>query len=119
MVHHLFIQFLQTLKSIDEQESLNLTMISNETFFRVEYQTFVEGEDVGYENVPKLLDWKIAYFGSLNMTIKLNLSNPIMVSTGDMKDHLNITFEQPYLFRSALDGRILEENYTLSSEVPI
>ena len=59
-------------------------MISNKTFFRVEYLTFVEDEEVGKENVPKLLDWKIAYFGSLNMTIKLNLSNPIMISTGDM-----------------------------------
>ena len=112
------IQFLETLKSIDQQEFLNLTIISNDTFFTLDYQTFVEGGQVGYENVPQLLDWKVANFGSLNMTIKLNLSNPIMVSTGDKKDQLRISFEQPYLFRSALDGRVLEENYTIATEVP-
>ena len=53
------IEFSEALKSIDHFEGLNLTIISDEIFFEVNYQTYVEGYQVGYENVPKLLDWKI------------------------------------------------------------
>ena len=56
------------------------------------------------------------------MKFKLDLSNPIWatfwVSTGDEKDQLDIIFKFPFLFKSALDERVLEENYTLYSEVP-
>ena len=46
------IYFSEILKSIDQFEGLNLTMISNSMFFEIEYKTFVEGEYAGYENVP-------------------------------------------------------------------
>ena len=53
------------------------------------------------------------------MMIKLDFSNPIMVSTGDQKDKLKIIFEFPSLFRSASDGRVLEDNFTISTDVPL
>jgi len=108
------------LKSIDQFENLNLTMISNENLFEVEYKTFVDGYQVGYEYVPKLLNWKIVYFGSVFMTFEINMSNPIMVSTGEEKDLLDIGFKFPNLFQSVsdTDDRVLENDFIIYSEVP-
>ena len=101
------IQFSEILRSIDELEGFNLTMISNDFVFGVDYKTFVDGFEVGHEKVPKLLDWNIKHFEGQFITFKVNISNPVMVSTGDERDQLDITFKVPYLFKSATDERVL------------
>lgn len=54
------------------------------------------------------------------MTLKVNLTNPIMVSTGDEKDLLDIHFKNPKLFQSAYDNeRFLKDDFTIYSEVPL
>lgn len=112
------VQFSETLKPIDQIKGLDLTIISNELFFQVDYQTYVEGYQVGYENVPTLKYWNITYFGDKYFTLKLNLSNPIMVSTGDEKDKLDVSFKIPSIFQSALDERVLGDDYVIFAEVP-
>ena len=106
------------MKPIEQIKGLDLTTISSEFFFQVHYETYVEGYQVGYENVPKLQYWNITYFGDKYFTLKLNLSNPIMVSTGDEKDKLDVSFKIPSIFQSALDERVLGDDYVIFAEVP-
>ena len=96
------VQFSEELWSIDQQKGLNLTMISNKVLFGVDFKTFIDDDDLldGEENVPELLCWGITQFESKYMKFKLDLSNPLMVSTGEERDQLEIHFKFPSLFKS-------------------
>ena len=60
-----------------------------------------------------LLNYFIQNFSSSGMVLKLNLSNPVYVSTDFPMDYLKITFLKPGLFKSVLDGLQLQKNYVL------
>ena len=112
------VQFSESLRSMDQMKGLNLTMISNEFMFEVDYKTYVDDQYVGEESVPELLDWQVIFFGSNYMKFKLDFSNPLLVSTGEEKDQLDIYFKFSDLFNSALDDRTLEDDFKLFAEVP-
>jgi len=68
--------------------------------------------------LPSLKNWWVQNFTESDMIIKLNFTNPLFVSTGDERDILRITFEQPSLFKSQLDGLTLVPEYTIKGKIP-
>lgn len=66
------------------------------------------------KNTPRLESWSIKEFGPLRMTIKLNFTNPIYVSSFDGKDEMTMKFLATNLFMAASDGHFLADGYELS-----
>ena len=88
----------------------NFTRINEkiQAYISVEFLSYVESE-----NKPVLLNYFIQNFSRSEMILKLNLSNPIFVSTAFPQDRLKITFLKPGLFKAVLDGLQLQRNYIL------
>ena len=123
------VEFSEDLISlIDRNDSrLNLTSISNEKFVIVNYTTLYTGinnddESQGYAQtpiLPRLKSWKFEEFSNKGFKIRLNYSNSLLVSQSDLgRDNIVFTFVMPELFQSKKSLQILEENYTLISDVP-
>ena len=80
---------------IEEFAGLNTTIISQDLFFKVTYQSFVErvakeeGSD-GESSVSTLDGWSVTNFTKREMIVKLNFSNPKMVSASSNRDIITI-----------------------------
>jgi hypothetical protein len=71
-----------------------------------------EAEDLNYELV--LQDWT-----PNKIDIKINFTNPEMISTGHSSDGMSIKVKEPGLFRSTVSGEKLpEQTSTQTAEVP-
>ena len=102
------VEFSEDLISLIERNNsrLNLTSISNEKFLIVNYTTFYTGvnddEIMEYTQtpvLPKLISWKFEEFTNKRFKIRLNYSNPLLVSQSDLgKDKIFFTFVMPELF---------------------
>ena len=85
------VQFSEDLISLSDRNDsrLNLTSISNETFLIVDYMTLYTGikdendessTNIEAEIVPKLEGWKFEEFTNKGFKLRLNISNPLLVS---------------------------------------
>ena len=92
---------------------MNLTTISNENFLKISYYTFYTGindhndhdsqhkssSNTSKSILPKLEAWKFVEFTNKGLKVKLNYSNPLLVSQSQFgKDKLVFVFKIPELF---------------------
>ena len=121
-------EFSEDLISLLERNDsrLNLDSISNYNFLKIYYTTLYTGNKDDDDksstqqiNLPKLEGWKFEEFTSKGCKVRLNFSNPLLVSQSPLgKDNIVFVFLVPELFQSKKTMQILEKNYTLSRDVP-
>ena len=107
-----YVKYSEDLISLIERNDsrLNLTSISNENFLIVTYTTYYTGtKDDDDESLsstqililPKLEGWWFEEFTNKGFKLKLNFSNPLLVSQGELgKDKIKFSFVLPELFQS-------------------
>ena len=69
-------------------------------------------------NRPMLLNWTISRLSKDELKMKLNFTNELYVSSMNDPDMLEIIIVEPYQFRSAIDNKYLDANYTLTTFLP-
>ena len=67
-----------------------------EGFIDISYINNNDGECIS--TTPELIDWYITKFDNYKMDIFLNMTNPVYVSSGDIKDVLSVRVLNPFFF---------------------
>ena len=119
-VQILFSELLESLETVGKGK-LTTRSISNSLVFDIRYLCMIDQSQATpseLQKMPKLRNWWVQNFTESEVILKLNFTNPLYVSTGEERDILRITFEQPSLFKSQLDGLTLEPEYTIEGKIP-
>lgn len=69
-----------------------------EEFLDISYVSNIDANGGCSPLIPVLEDWYINEFTNTKMVVALNFSNPIYVSSGDIKDELKVTVKNPYIY---------------------
>jgi hypothetical protein len=68
---------------------------------------------------PKHLPWGCANITDRNITLKMNFSDPYMISEDtDLPDILRVTFTKRYFFLSTVKNQPLPDNLSMNSGLP-
>ena len=71
------------------------------TILYIQFNNNIQEEDKEKEQViPELFDWQFLNVTNENMLIKLNITNPVYVSSFERKDSIDIFFLDNKMFKA-------------------
>ena len=113
--------FKETLGDLD-LETIN---IMKENIVMVKYKCDIFNQmnkreleiEKGSLVIPSLYDWKITSLTEYEMGLKLNFTNPLLVSSFEKKDLIDIKVRMAELFKAKSDGLLINRDYRINNIV--
>ena len=100
-----------------EEKDFNLTYINKikHKLMNVTYYNMWEEGEFDETFKPEMIDWSITELKNFYMTLKLDLTNPLYISQGEIKDLVDVYMNLSLFWVATVDGVFMNDTYTLDN----